>query len=301
MNTNLIDTHAHLTWDSFEPDLDQVIERALRTGIKTVINVGADLESSKQALRLAQGKPFGETQGKQLGITFYSTIGAHPEVLRQAQDEQSTSESIRGYVEKLEEVYRINPGKVIAVGECGLDYHQEGLGGLGGLEKIKELQMRLFRAQIALAKKLNLPLIIHCRPSTNSGPSAWNDIFLPELQGTTGVFHSFTGSPTEANKALNLGYYLGFNCIVTYPKNEQLRQIIKDAPLEKLLTETDCPFLPPQSMRGSRNEPANVAEVIKVIAQVKGLPEEEVAEITLKNAGHLFRLASNQARMYNNL
>lgn len=267
----MIDTHAHLTWDSFKPDLDQVIQRALNSDVKTIINVGADLESSLKATALECAP-----------IKCYSTIGIHPEegsIL-------STFESIHHSINELEKVYQTNPEKIVAVGECGLDYFM-------GTQfspstplslQTKQLQKELYLTQIALAKKLTLPLIIHTRDS-------WEDIFVPELHNTIGVFHQFTANIEQAKKVLDIGYYLGFTCIVTYPKNEYLRLVLKEVPLDKILTETDCPFLPPQSKRGQRNEPANVIEVAKIIAEVKNISLDKVAEQTLRNAQNLFHLS----------
>lgn len=254
---NLIDTHAHLTWDSFKPDLQEVIDRAKKAGITSIINVGADLKSSNEAAKL-----------KCLEIKCYSTIGLHPD------------EYLNQNINELEQIYNAHPDKVVAVGECGLDYFKRD----GQItDKEKAAQKALFQAQINLAKKLSLPLIIHCR-------DAWQDIFDFNFTGISGVFHSFTSNSEDAKKALNLGFYLSFSCIVTYPKNEYLREIIKTFPLDKILIETDCPFLPPQSLRGKRNEPANVVEVVKVIAQLKNLSYEEITQTTFQNAKKLFKL-----------
>lgn len=275
----LIDTHAHLYYDSFQPDFDQVIGRAKDADLKAIINIGADLESSRKSLRQAQGKL--------AGIECYTSIGLHPHEA----PKMTTHESIHENIEKLEQLYQNNTSKIVAVGECGLDYYFAGIDYSSSSLSQEEqtiLQKELFRGQVTLAKKLNLPLIIHCR-------DAWDDIFLPELAGTTGVFHSFTATEIEAKKALELGYYLGLSCIVTYPKNDHLRQIIKWAPLERILTETDCPFLPPQTRRGQRNEPANITEVIKVIAEIKGLSKEQVSQAIWQNAIQLFHLPTNPA------
>jgi TatD DNase family protein len=268
----LIDTHAHLTWDSFQPDLDQVVKRAQEAGVTKIINVGADLEGSLEAADLECP-----------GIKCYSTIGLHPHETSRL----TTDQAIRQALEKLEQIYLSHPQKVVAVGETGLDYHFDhnpdlSPTDLSEKELIKQ-QKELFLSQIQLAKKLNLPLVIHNR-------EAWADIFVPEFDNTTGVFHSFSGTPEQAQKVLDLGYYLGFTCTVTYPKNDLLREIIKQAPLERILTETDCPFLPPQTMRGQRNEPANVLEVVKVIAAVKEISLAEVSEATFNNAHQLFKL-----------
>lgn len=273
----LIDTHAHLFFPNFNPDRDLVIDRAFEAGVKIIINIGDDFKTSQIALRQAQGKLPKDK------VKFYSSIGSHPHTVSKL----STPESIHQNMKELEGVYQEEPQKIVAVGECGLDYYFPGNSDFPptslSQDKLIELQKILYQAHIGMAKKLNLPLVIHCRDS-------WHEIFVPELQGTTGVFHSFTGSPEDAKKALDLGYYLGFSCMVTYPKNEALHQFIASTPLNRILTETDSPFLPPQIKRGQRNEPANVIEVIKVIAETKNLSFEEVAKATLENAQRLFRL-----------
>lgn len=269
----LIDTHAHLDVKQFKPDFDDVIERAKLAGVTTIINIGPSVNSSLTAAKISDDQ-----------IKMFSTIGLHPEYVPLA----NPSKSIPLKMKALEKIYQANPQKVVGVGECGLDYFKHG-------EQItdheKKSQKLLFQAQIDLAKKLNLPIIIHCRPSTSSGlKDAWKDIFDFDFLGVIGVFHSFTGTKEIAQKVINLGFYLSFSCIITYPKNNYLREIIKEIPLEKILTETDCPFLPPQALRGKRNEPANVVEVVKIIAEIKHLSYEQIAEITLTNAKSLFRI-----------
>lgn len=280
----IIDTHTHLNWESFKDDLPEVLKRAREAGVETVINVGADLEGSEESAKLDLTP-----------LASFSTIGLHPhEVLKLSTDVSPPATrlepsgdwraGIHECINKLERIYNKYPNKVIAVGECGLDYHFAGIDYSPSQipeDEQKVLQKKLFLAQIELAKKLNLPLVIHNR-------DAWDDIFVPELSGTRGVFHSFTGDLEQAQKVLDMGYYLGFTCVVTYPKNDLLRQVIAKTPLEKILTETDCPFLPPQLIRGQRNEPANVCEVVKVISEVKNIPYEEVAQVTSENASQLF-------------
>lgn len=274
----IIDTHAHLTWDSFDKDLDEVEERAAQAGVLTVINVGADLESSKKAQKLECKK-----------LKCFSTIGIHPEeALRFASLTQGKppdiDESIHQNIGKLEQICQSDPKKVAAVGECGLDYYFKTEFSYVTLPgDIKNWQIKLFQAQIGLANKLNLPLIIHCR-------DAWADIFNFNYQGLVGVFHSFTSNLEDANKALNMGFYLSFSGMITYPKNDVLREVVKQIPLDRILVETDCPFLPPQPYRGQRNEPSFVVEVVKMIAQIKNISAEEVATQTSQNAITLFRL-----------
>lgn len=290
----LIDTHAHLYWESYKPDLEDVIQRSLENNVKTIINVGVDLETSKTAVE----------QLKTLNpLSVYASIGLHPHET----DKYTTSELIEEPMNNLEKLYQENKEKVVAIGECGLDYFFRGgdshvanaprnddprvIARNESLtrflpndnEMTKQSQKNLYKAQVNLAKKLNLPVIIHCR-------DAWSEIFIDELQGIKGTFHSFTGTQEEALRVLNLGFYLSFNGIITYPKNENLRKIVKQTPLDKILTETDCPFLPPQQTRGQRNEPKFIPEIVKVIAEVKDVSFEEVASITFANAQKLFNL-----------
>jgi len=268
----IADTHAHLYYDSFKQDLPEVIQRALGQNLEFIINIGADLEDSQKAVAMESDQ-----------IKLYCSIGLHPHEAAKF----GTVESIHTNINKLEELYHSRSEKIVAIGECGLDYHFQENPGFSPIplpqDQIKALQKELFESQIDLAKKLKLPLIIHIR-------DAWHEAFSPTLSGTTGVFHSFTGNKEDAQRALELGYYLSFSCMITYPKNDYLREIIKRTPLDKILTETDCPFLPPQELRGQRNEPASVTEVVRTIAEAKGLSYKEVAQATLQNAKSLFRL-----------
>lgn len=264
---NLIDTHAHLNFPELKPDLDEILKRAKEAGITRIINVGVNIKQSQEVLEQALDLSTPDLQ-------IYSTIGFHPE-------ESSTVnnvESINQHLSKLETIYQSNPQKVVGVGECGLDYfkHEGQI-----TEEEKQAQKTLFQAQIDLARNLNLPLIVHCR-------DAWQEIFDFDYSEIKGVFHSFTSNLEDAQKVLGLGFYLSFSCIVTYPKNDCLREVIKNIPLEKILTETDCPFLPPQSQRGQRNEPSNILEIIKTIADLKNISLEEVTQTTFQNTQNLF-------------
>lgn len=259
----LIDTHAHLYWDSFQEDFDEVIKRSLDAGVNTIINVGVDVEKSEVAAKLESDK-----------VKFYSTIGIHPhEALSFAQ----------GDIKKLEQVYLSNPAKVIAVGECGLDYYQD---------NYYNLQRKLFQAQIDLAKKLNLPLIVHCRDdrSKNTQNSeAWDEV-LETTKDHFGIYHCYSGLLNTTYKILNTNFLVSFAATITYPKNEYLREAARMLPLEKIVLETDCPFLPPQSKRGQRNEPANVLEIAQTVADLKALSLDEVAHQTTKNVKIMFNL-----------
>lgn len=253
----LIDTHAHLYWDSYKEDLDQVVRRAIDAGVTTIINVGVDVEKSKEALKISQTLS---------GVEGYSTIGIHPHEAAKFSDDQ---------INQLEEIYKSAPEKVIAIGECGLDYLEVD-------EKMKGMQKKLLQAQVDLAKKLNLPLLIHCR-------DAWADIFKL-LDGTRGILHCYSGDVEVTKIALKTDYLISFAGNLTYPKNEYLREVAKILPLEKIVLETDCPFLPPQSKRGQRNEPASVREIAELVTGIKGISLEKVAEQTTKNVKKLFKI-----------
>lgn len=269
----LVDTHAHLYWEDYQNDLDQVLKRCFDNQIGLIINIGTDLQTSTQALQQAQ---------KITSPTIYATIGLHPHegtILSGLQIEEE--------IVKLEELYSGNKERVVAIGECGLDFFFRENAGLNhtdlSQDDQKANQRKLFKAQIQLAKKLDLPLVAHCR-------DAWDEIFIPDLEGTTGVFHNFSGTPEDAQKALELGYHLSFSCVITYPKNQYLRDLLRDLPLDKIVTETDCPFLPPQQIRGKRNEPAYVLEVLKIISEIKNLSFEQASSQIFANSQKLFKL-----------
>lgn len=287
----IIDTHAHLYWESFKEDLDDIIQKALGAGITSVINVGVDIKTSKEALRQAQ-RISGESQldrdKLRRTITIYSSIGIHPhEAVKYFSDKaQVTSDKLHEDVKKLEEIYKQNPKKIIAVGECGLDYKEED-------EETKALQRKLFQAQIDLAKKLNLPLLIHCRDdrSQNSENSECWDEVIEMTKDHFGVYHCYSGLLPTTNYLLQTtNFYVSFAGNLTYPKNEYLKEAVKVIPIDRVLVETDCPFLPPQKYRGQRNEPAYTIETLKIIADIKDTPLREVAAAIYQNTIQLFKL-----------
>lgn len=250
----LIDTHAHLYWDSFKEDFDEVIKRSLDAGVSTIINVGVDVRKSKIAAKLESEK-----------VKLYSTIGIHPH-----------ESFLDGDIDELEKIYFSNPEKVVAVGECGLDYKDVD-------EKARKLQKPLFQAQINLAKKLNLPLIVHCR-------EAWDET-LEMLGDQTAILHCYSGLPQTTSYILQAtNFLISFAGNVTYPKNEYLREAVKIIPMERIVLETDCPFLPPQSKRGQRNEPAAVKDIAELIADLKEISLEEIADKTSVNAKKIFNI-----------
>ncbi len=281
----LVDTHSHIYWDSYNNDLDQVLDRCIENGVTTIVNVGVDVSFSQKALdQISTIQQFNN-------LTIYSSIAIHPEEAIKffAENNQETNLKIQKEVEKLEQIYRQNPDKVIAVGECGLDFDyftREGyLPENISIEKAKDLQIKLFQMQIDLAKKLNLPLLLHVRDNRSENPDnseCW-DLALEMTKDHYGILHCYSGLMPTTKKALNSNFLVSFAGNVTYKKNEYLREAIKFLPLEKIVLETDCPFLAPQSIRGQRNEPSSVKEIAQLISELKEIPFEKVANQTTKN------------------
>lgn len=254
---SLIDTHAHLDNEQFNADRDEVIARAHANGISHILTIGCDLDSSQQSVAIAKANP-----------CIYAAVGIHPHDAAQVDD---------FVLDQLRNLATNPDNKVVAIGEIGLDFYRD--------RSPRDIQRQVFRQQIQLARELNLPIIVHDRDA--------HDEVLAILQETNageigGVLHCFSGDLVMAKACLDLGLHLSFTATVTYPKNEPAREIISKLPVDRLLIETDCPYLAPQSRRGKRNEPALVRSVAETIASVKGLTEEDVARITSLNAFRLF-------------
>jgi len=247
------DSHCHPQFPHYDKDRDEVIKHALKESV-FMICIGADLETSKKGIELAE---------KYEGV--WTTAGLHPTAIPQQKDFDSKT------YEKL-----LNSEKVVGFGEIGLDYYRT--------EKIEdqEFQKQKFKKQLDLAVKIDKPLVIHCRDAH------LNMIQLIRNYSLRGVIHSFTGTLEEAKKYLDLGFYLGFNGIITFAK--QYDEIVKYAPLENILLETDAPYLTPLPFRGKRNEPAFVKYIAEKIAELKSLSYSQVAEKTSENTKKLFNL-----------
>jgi TatD DNase family protein len=251
--TELIDTHAHLNLPDYRKDLDEVIQRAWGSGVTRIINVGIDLKTSIRAIELAH-------QYKGL----YAAVGIHPhEVKKVSEETYATLEAL------------LSDEKVVALGEIGLDYAKE--------YSPREIQRQHFAHQLQIARKAGLPVVIHSREASP-------DILeiLKENLPEKFVFHCYAGTVSEAQEILDLGGFISITGIVTFPKAENIRQIVRFVPIERLMAETDCPFLTPVPHRGKRNEPAWVRYVVEKIAEIKGLSFEECAEITTRNAREFF-------------
>ena len=245
------DTHTHLQDEAFNQDRERVIKRAAELGVKYLINVGDSLASSTQAVVLA------ETY-----TNFYASVGIHPHNAKDLQEE--TSESLR---------YLAKHKKVVAIGEIGLDFYKN----FSPAEKQREA----FEEQLIIAQKLGLPVIIHTR-------EAYSETFkiLRKYQ-VKGVFHAFSSEKEDAEQVLDMGFYIGIGGILTF-KNSSLRDVIRFIPIEKIVLETDAPYLAPSPMRGKRNEPAFLIYTAKFLSEIKNCSLEEVASTTTRNARTLF-------------
>ncbi len=254
-NFKLVDTHAHLYFENFDPDRNAVIERAHQAGIVQIINIGIDLETSQQSIRLAE----------QHNLIFASA-GIHP-------NESHAVEA--DYLPRLEKL--IQHPKVVAVGEIGLDYYRD--------YATPKQQKEVLTSQLNLAVAHNLPVIIHTR-------DAWFDIFSALYpfcqQGLTGVFHCFSGTIEHAKRVLDLGFFISFTGVVTFKNASKLREIVRFVPTDRILLETDCPFMAPVPFRGKRCEPVHVIPIAEKIAEIKSTSLEDLAWQTNKNVKDLF-------------
>ncbi|OGC02927.1 hypothetical protein A3H38_04900 [candidate division WOR-1 bacterium RIFCSPLOWO2_02_FULL_46_20] len=253
-----IDSHAHLTFPELKIDLPEVINRAKAANLSAIINIALDDNALATSLKMAEEFP---------GYIF-NAYGLHPHDASGWEDE--IAQRVRALAKEK---------KIIAVGETGLDYHYR----LSPIERQKEI----FRKFLQLAQELNLPAVIHSREATKDTLAIIHEENQGKLQG---VLHCFNGDMELAKQALDTGLHISFTGNITFPKAHSIRQAAKEIPLERIMIETDCPFLAPQSFRGKRNEPAYVAEVAKQIAEIKGLTVEEVAEETTKNTRQLFKI-----------
>lgn len=256
----LVDTHCHLNHEAYAADLPEVRARAAAAGVTRLLCIAWDRASSRRAAALAASDS---------GI--YAAVGIHPE---------SAEEWSEAAAQELSALYAQSAGKVTAFGEIGLDYHWESVP--------RARQQEVFAAQIAFAGRLSpaLPLIIHTRDALTDTLAVLRDAQTPNPV----VMHCFTGDIDAARLCLDAGYYLGIGGVATFKKSGDVRAAVAFASLERLLLETDCPYLAPQFRRGKRNEPSYLPAVAETVAQAKGLTVEEVAQATTQTARALFQM-----------
>jgi TatD DNase family protein len=254
----LTDTHAHLNAPQFDEDRQEVIGRALANGVTRIINIGFNRETIPTSLALAEQYDF-----------IYTAVGWHP---TDAADMQP------GDLEWIEELCR-HP-KVVAIGEIGLDYYWD--------KSTKDIQLRIFRDQIRLARKVGKPIVIHNRDAHQDVVQVLREEKAAEVGG---VMHCYSGSWEIAKECLDMNFYISFGGPVTFKNAKQPKEVLEKVPLERLLIETDAPYLTPHPFRGKRNESAYVRYVAEAAAEIKGISTEDLGRITSDNASKLFRLA----------
>jgi len=267
-----IDSHAHLEMEQFDADRGQMLARTQEAGIEKIVAIGSGTGpgSLDCAIQLAEQHEF-----------IYATIGIHPHEAKLATD--ADFQELEGLAKR---------PKVIAWGEIGLDYFYD--------HSPRELQQDVLLTQMELARAAKLPIVIHCRPSDKS-ENAWDDCLGMLEQnwrtcGLGGILHCFTGSWPHARRALDIGFMISFAGNLTFPKAQPIRDVAKEVPLERILIETDSPFLAPVPHRGKRNEPAFVKEVARQLGEIRGLSTEEAGHQTAANFYNFFKLVEfNQA------
>ena len=252
----LFDTHAHYDDTQFDPDRQELLSALPESGVGLVVNPGCDIPTSRQAVALAEQYPH-----------VYAAVGYHPENCGPYMPEE---------LDILRELAR-HP-KVVAIGEIGLDYYWEE-------NPPRDFQQQVFRAQLQLAQELDLPVIVHDREAHGDSLS-----IIREFPAVTGVFHCFSGSPEMAEELLKRGWYLGFDGPITYKNARRAPEVAAITPLERMVVETDAPYLSPVPVRGRRNDSRYLPHVIAKLAEWKGVTPEEMTRITCENGKRLFRL-----------
>lgn len=249
------ESHAHYDDTRFEEDRVEILEGLKEKGVDYVINIGADMASSKMSIELAKEYPF-----------IYCSVGVHPhEVEHMAQ----------GDIDKLKEF--ANNEKVVAIGEIGLDYYYD--------LSPRELQQKWFKKQLQLAQELDLPIVVHSRDAC-----AQTFEIIKEHPDLRGVIHCFSGSKELAKEYVKRGFYIGIGGSLTFKNARKTVEVVQEIPIEFLLIETDSPYLAPVPHRGKRNDSSYLVHVVEKIADIKGITPEEVAKITMQNAKNLFKI-----------
>ena len=252
----LFDTHAHMDDRAFDEDREALLSRLPEEGIGLLMNPGCSLESSRAACALARKYDY-----------IYAAVGSHPD---------AAAEVCPEVLEQYRVLIRENP-KVKAIGEIGLDYHYEDIP--------REIQKEAFRAQMALAAEENLPVIVHEREAHGDGMA-----IVREFPTVTGVFHCYSGSLEMARELVSLGWYIGFTGVLTFKNARKALEVAAALPLERIVLETDCPYMAPEPFRGKRNDPGRLYRMAQALAALRGLSEEEIQRVTLENGRRLYRI-----------
>lgn len=251
----LFDSHAHLNDEAFDQDRAELLETFRDAGVGLVMNAGCSLASSREGIALAEAYPW-----------IYCSVGTHPD----------TADEVN---EEVLEVYRqmCSHPKVKAIGEIGLDYYYETIH--------RDAQMRAFRMQMQLAEELDMPVIVHERDAHEDGMS-----IVKEFPKVKGVFHCYSGSAEMARQLVDMGWYIGFTGVLTFKNARKAVETAASIPLERILLETDCPYMAPEPYRGKRNHPGYLPKMAEKLAQIRGIPVEEAIRATTENAKRLYRI-----------
>ena len=252
----LFDTHAHMDDRAFDEDRAELLASLPGAGLALVMNPGCSLASSYNAVKLANAYDY-----------IYAAVGSHPDVADEVNED---------VLEQYRTLVRENP-KVKAIGEIGLDYHYEDIP--------REIQLKAFRMQMELARELGLPAIVHEREAHDDGMKVVHE--FPEV---TGVFHCYSGSAEMARQLVELGWYIGFTGVLTFKNARKALEVAASIPLDRIVLETDCPYMSPEPFRGKRNDPGKLYRMAEKLAELRGLTVEEVHRITTENGKRLYRM-----------
>ena len=252
----LFDTHAHLDDQSFDEDRELLLASLPEQGLQFVMNPGCSLASSRNAVKLANQYDY-----------IYAAVGSHPDVADEVNDQ---------VIAEYRELCKLNP-KVKAIGEIGLDYHYEDIP--------RQIQMQAFRMQMELARELKLPVIVHERDAHEDGMQVVRD--FPDV---TGVFHCYSGSAEMARQLVDKGWYIGFTGVLTFKNARKAIEVASSIPLDRIVIETDCPYMAPEPFRGKRNDPGKIYRMAEKLAQIRGISAEEAQAITTENGRKLYRI-----------
>ena len=252
----LFDTHAHMDDRAFDEDRKELLENLPNQGIQLLMNPGCSLASSYNTDKLSREYDY-----------IYAAVGSHPDVADEVNEE---------VLEEYRKLCKLNP-KIKAIGEIGLDYHYEDIP--------REIQLKAFRMQMELARELGLPVIVHERDAHEDGMKV-----VDEFPDVTGVFHCYSGSAEMAKELVKRGWYIGFTGVLTFKNARKAVEVASAIPLDRIVLETDCPYMSPEPFRGKRNDPGKLYRMAEKLAEIRGLTLEEIHRITVENGKRLYRL-----------
>ena len=252
----LFDTHAHLNDEAFNADREALLAGLQEKGIGLVMNAGCSLEASREVVQMAKQYPW-----------LYAAVGSHPDSADEVNEE---------VLDEYRKLCKLNP-EVKAIGEIGLDYHYEDIP--------REIQQKAFRLQMELARELDLPVIVHERDAHEDGMA-----IVREFPTVKGVFHCYSGSAEMARQLVEMGWYIGFTGVLTFKNARKAVETAASIPLDRIVLETDCPYMAPEPFRGKRNDPGYLYRMAEQLAAIRGITPQEAAAITTENGKKLYRI-----------